>query len=89
MPVIELGDGMLDLDMRIGFDEIKVAFSIRDEFDRARVGVIGRLDQPDRGGSQIARRGFVAQNRAGAFLDQFRWPTLVVQSRSQRCTALP
>ncbi len=69
------GDGMLDLDARVDFDEVEVACLVDDELDGAGVGVAGGLDQPDgRLAHGSARLGREARPRA--FFDQLLMPAL-------------
>jgi len=43
-----LGDGVLHLDARVDLDEVVPAIGLDKELDRARVEVLGALDQPER-----------------------------------------
>ena len=53
MPVTGFGDGMLDLDAGVDFQEIEILLLVDEEFDGAGVGVAGGFDQPHGGFAQL------------------------------------
>ena len=76
------GHRMLDLNAGVDLDEVKIAFLIDDELDRAGVGVVGCLIEPH--GRLAHRPAHVRQAVwGGAFLDQLLMPPL------HRAVALP
>ena len=71
-----LGNGVLDLDPRVDLDEVdSCPLAVDDEFDRRRIGVVGRADQPARGLAHLDAR-LVRDAPAGAFFDQLLVPPL-------------
>src|SRR5690606_35498565 len=70
-----LGDGVLDLDARIGLDEVVLAVGAEQELERARVAVADGARELDRVlGDALANRRF--QAHGGRDLDDLLMPPL-------------
>ena len=64
------GDGVLDLDARVDFDEVELVIGVDEELAGAGVDVSGGLREPDRGVAELGA-DLNRERGGGGFLDEF------------------
>ena len=71
-----LGDGVLDLDSGVHFQEVEISSAIEEEFDSTGIGIANLFGNPDSGGAHFFSE-FIAENDAWCFLDNFLVPWIL------------
>ena len=85
----ELGDGMLDLDAGVDFEEEEVALVVEQELERAGVGVLHGAGGVDDRAAQLAAHACRSRATDGASSSSFWWRRWIEHSRSPRWTTVP